>query len=152
MRKKLGFNETMPADRELVVELFNQLQQSHVDYANFFRKLSDFKLSEKTFVLRDVFVDLERIDKWFQLYADRLRAENSQDNLRKPKMNQANPKYILRNYLAQMAIEKAEKNDFSLVNELLQLFSKPYDEQPDKEAYSLPPPEWGKKIAVSCSS
>lgn len=152
MRKKLGFAETMPADRELVVELFNQLQQSHVDYTNFFRGLGDYKVDEKPLGLRDLFVDLERFDQWIARYADRLRAENSPDNLRRTRMNQANPKYILRNYLAQAAIEKAEKNDFSEVNRLLQLLTKPYDEQPDMASYAASPPASGKKIQVSCSS
>lgn len=152
LRKKLGFKENMPGDGELTTELFGQLQQSHIDYTNFFRQLGNFKIDEKKLILRNSFADLPRFDRWVQLYADRLRAEGSEDNLRKIAMNQVNPKYILRNYLAQMAIEKAQQKDFSVVNELLEIFTKPYDEQPNKEIYAQPPPDWGKKVEVSCSS
>ena len=68
-------------------------------------------------------------------------------------MDQANPKYILRNYLAQIAIGKAEQErDYSEVDRLLALLQRPYDEQPEMAAYAAPPPEWAQQISVSCSS
>ncbi len=71
-------------------------------------------------------------------------------------MNSVNPKYVLRNYLAQVAIEKAEKNDFSEIYNLLDFLRKPYDEQPEKEAYFAQRPEWARNKAgcsmLSCSS
>ncbi len=152
MRKKLGFQEEMPGDRELINALFHQLQQSHADYTIFFRQLGNFQLEQSTSELRNYFIDRERFDRWLMTYADRLRAEGSHDHPRREKMNRANPKYILRNYLAQIAIEKAQGGDFSEVNQLLALLEHPYDEQPEKESYAKPPPEWSKKIEVSCSS
>ena len=68
-------------------------------------------------------------------------------------MDRVNPKYILRNYLAQVAIGKAEKErDFSEVDRLLKLLGRPFDEQPEMADYAAPPPDWAQHISVSCSS
>jgi uncharacterized protein YdiU (UPF0061 family) len=67
-------------------------------------------------------------------------------------MNRVNPKYVLRNYLAQTAIEKAQKRDYSEIDRLLTLLQNPYSDQPGMEAYAAPPPNWGKHLSVSCSS
>jgi uncharacterized protein YdiU (UPF0061 family) len=74
------------------------------------------------------------------------------DNERAAAMNHVNPKYILRNYLAQIAIDKAGQNDYSEVDRLFRLLQKPFDEQPDMEQYTTPPPDWASNIQVSCSS
>jgi uncharacterized protein YdiU (UPF0061 family) len=67
-------------------------------------------------------------------------------------MNSVNPKYVLRNHLAQMAIDKAKQQDFSEIKVLLKILSKPFDDQDEYEAYSMPPPPDLEKIEVSCSS
>ena len=68
-------------------------------------------------------------------------------------MNKINPKYILRNYMAQVAIEKAQQDrDFSEIDILLKLLRKPFDEQPDMEKYAAPTPDWAQHVEVSCSS
>ena len=67
-------------------------------------------------------------------------------------MNRVNPKYVLRNYLAQTAIEKAQKKDFSEIDRLLSLLQNPYSDQSGMDAYAAPPPNWGKHLSVSCSS
>ena len=68
------------------------------------------------------------------------------------KMRQENPKYILRNYLAQIAIDRAEEGDFSELERLAELLKKPFDEQPHNKHYAKLPPEWGKTLEISCSS
>ena len=103
--------------------------------------------------MRDLIVNRPAFDAWATRYAARLAAESSHDAERHLRMNAVNPKYVLRNHLAQVAIEKAEKHrDFSEVDQLLRLLQRPFDEQPEFEAYAAPPPDWAKGIAVSCSS
>ena len=104
-------------------------------------------------MLRDQFIERGAFDLWAALYRARLKAESGTDAERKERMDRVNPKYILRNYLAQAAISKAEKErDFSEVDRLLVLLSLPFDEQPEMEGYTTPAPEWARHIEVSCSS
>jgi len=67
-------------------------------------------------------------------------------------MDRANPKYVLRNYLAQVAIERAYQRDYAEIDRLRQLLARPFDQQPEMEAYAAIPPDWAKTISVSCSS
>ncbi|HEX7765073.1 MAG TPA: hypothetical protein VF443_00065, partial [Nitrospira sp.] len=85
-------------------------------------------------------------------YAGRLHREKSRDEERHSRMNRVNPRYVLRNYLAQTAIEKAQQKDYSEVDRLLTLLQDPYSDQPGMEAYAAAPPNWGKHLSVSCSS
>ena len=85
-------------------------------------------------------------------YRARLRAENSDDAARAARMNAVNPKYVLRNHLAQRAIEQAEAGDSTEIETLLQVLRKPFDEQPSFEAYAAEPPPEARHLSVSCSS
>ena len=67
-------------------------------------------------------------------------------------MNRVNPRFVLRNYLAQIAIDKAQKKDFSEVATLLAILQRPFDDQPEHEAYAALPPDWAGQLEVSCSS
>jgi uncharacterized protein YdiU (UPF0061 family) len=67
-------------------------------------------------------------------------------------MDRVNPRYVLRNYLAQQAIERAEQGDYGEVDRLLAVLSRPFDEQEGRAHYAAEPPEWGRALAVSCSS
>ena len=102
--------------------------------------------------LRDLFIERTAFDAWAEAYRARLRAENSDDSARKLAMDQVNPKYVLRNYMAQVAIEKAQNKDFSEVERLLALLERPFDEQPENEHYADFPPDWSNQLSVSCSS
>ena len=82
-----------------------------------------------------------------------LRSVRKRCSVRKQRMDRVNPKYILRNYLAQIAISKAQQErDFSEIDQLLQLLARPYDEQAGMESYAAPAPEWASKLEISCSS
>lgn len=154
MRAKLGLQDAKPEDAALVSSLLELMAAGRVDYTIFFRALGGFKSgeAETNDSLRDFFTDRDGFDRWAIRYADRLRAETGHDDDRRARMNQVNPKYILRNYLAQTAIERAQQKDYSEIDRLRQLLKDPFAEQPDMDAYAAPPPDWGRQILVSCSS
>jgi uncharacterized protein YdiU (UPF0061 family) len=154
MREKLGLRESRAEDASLVETLFSRMADAHVDYTRFFRMLGRFDSSEgaRNEPLRDQFLDTAGFDAWAAMYRARLLAENSVDAERRARMDRVNPKYILRNYLAQTAITRAQEGDFGEVNRLLAVLSRPFDEQPEHEASAAPPPTWGKHLSVSCSS
>lgn len=155
MCRKLGLQESADKDGGLVTDLLALLQTSRVDYTIFFRALSDFQTESRAenTALRDYFVDRPAFDAWARRYKERLKMERSQDTKRGERMNRINPKYVLRNYLAQQAIELAtEKKDYSEIERLHALLRDPFSEQPGMEAYAAPPPNWGKHLSVSCSS
>lgn len=153
-RHKLGFFAEQDGDIELIERLLQAMHDSRIDFTSFFRSLSGIRksMSRKDIALRNDFLDRDGIDSWFQDYLVRLQNEALDDAARKLAMDQVNPKYILRNHLAQAAIEKAQGDDFSEVTKLLQILSHPYDEQLEYGIYALPPSPDLNPVAVSCSS
>jgi serine/tyrosine/threonine adenylyltransferase len=101
---------------------------------------------------RDHFIDRAAADRWGTRYLRRLEAEPRPDAERRAAMDRANPKFVLRNHLAQEAIAKAEAGDFGELHALHGLLRRPYDEQPLNERYAALPPDWARQIEVSCSS
>ncbi len=155
MRKKLGLQESHASDDTLTTDLLRLLHANRVDYTIFFRALGDFwqERGEANAPIHDLFIDREGFDRWADRYRARLHAEESHDADRKPRMNQCNPKYVLRNHLAQTAIHQAtQENDYSEIDRLLHLLRDPFADHVDMEEYAAPPPDWGKHIVVSCSS
>jgi serine/tyrosine/threonine adenylyltransferase len=155
MGRKLGLADARPEDVELIETLLDMMRTGQADYTCFFRSLGNFKSAPDALntELRDQLINREAFDAWAASYRARLQSEAGTDAERKARMDKVNPKYILRNYLAQVAIGKAEQErDFSGVDRLLDLLSRPYDEQPGMESYAAPSPEWGLKLEVSCSS
>jgi uncharacterized protein YdiU (UPF0061 family) len=153
-RLKLGLQSERDGDVHLIERLLQAMHDSKVDFTSFFRKLSGLKKDSKLteIIARNEFVDRDNIDQWFSDYISRLQLELLSDEARKVLMDKINPKYILRNHLAQVAIEKAQQQDFSEVNTLLKILSKPFDEQEVFDNYSKPPPLDMQRVAVSCSS
>ena len=167
MSSKLGLTLTKKNDSLLIESLEKNLQASETDMTIFFRKLSDFKkefpeqgikLVENAFYKIGELHDdlLNNWQQWFCEYAKRLKEEPIPFSERQKKMNKVNPKYVLRNYMAQLAIDKAETNDSSLIEELYQILKKPYEEQPEFEHWFAKRPEWARhKVGcsmLSCSS
>lgn len=155
MRVKLGLAESEADDHALLKELLDALAANAVDYTNFFRRLGNFNSApdERNEMLRDMFIDPASFDLWATKYRARLRLELSVDRERGERMKRINPKYMLRNYMAQKAIADAtEKRDYTEIDGLLALLSRPFDEQPERDLYAAPSPDWGKRLVVSCSS
>jgi len=155
MRAKLGLVAESAGDAELIMSLLSALEANGVDYTNFFRRLGNFKTSGEARhdELRDMFVTPAHFDAWATRYSKRLGAEASNDDERKSRMDRVNPKYVLRNYLAQNAIVAAtERRDYAEIDRLLAVLRAPFTEQPGAQRYAESPPDWGKRLAVSCSS
>ncbi len=140
------------------------LASAEVDMTIFFRRLADVSLDAPALEpLRDAFYDPEKMDRfepefvtWLTRYAARARADASVGAERRARMNSVNPRYVLRNYLAQQAIDRAEQGDEAGILELLEVCRRPYDDQPDAEQYAGRRPDWARDRAgcsmLSCSS
>tara|TARA_B100000809_G_scaffold263235_1_gene315987 strand:- start:8025 stop:9587 length:1563 start_codon:yes stop_codon:yes gene_type:complete len=167
MRSKLGLFTEDKNDVELIGNLENILQLTETDMTIFFRNLSDFSTEsplEGLTIVTDAFYlpndisDLikQKWNSWFLDYATRLQKEEHTSKERKEQMNQVNPKYVLRNYMAQLAIDAANKGDYKLIDDLFKLLKKPYDEQPENEQWFVKRPDWARHKAgcsmLSCSS
>ncbi|VVE29951.1 YdiU family protein [Pandoraea horticolens] len=154
MRAKLGLRESHADDETLINRLFKLMHEGRVDFTHLFRTLAGLELENPATdaPLRDMFIDRAGFDAWAVDYRARLRHEASTDAKRAVAMRLVNPKYILRNHLAEIAIRRAGEKDFSEVDTLLRVLSRPYDEQPEFERYAELPPDWADQLEVSCSS
>ncbi|CAN6453888.1 unnamed protein product [Victoria cruziana] len=163
MTKKLGLTKY---NKPLISKLLNNLAVDKVDYTIFFRLLSNVKADpnipddQLVAPLKAALLDIGSERKaawisWLQTYTQDLAASGISDEQRKEAMNSVNPKFILRNYLCQSAIDAAELGDYSEVRRLLKVMERPYDEQPGMEKYARLPPAWAYRPGVcmlSCSS
>ncbi len=173
MAGKLGWDALSDeADRAMVDDLFAAMRLAETDMTIFFRTLAalpcaeDQPLDEPTLIAPllaasyapDAIPDAQRtrLADWLARYRARVRRDGTPDAVRSARMNRVNPKYVLRNYLAQEAIDLAEAGDESRVLELLDLLRRPYDEQPARERFAAKRPEWARHRAgcsmLSCSS
>jgi uncharacterized protein YdiU (UPF0061 family) len=153
MRRRLGLLSAEDNDQELLNALLKLMQAGGVDYTLFFRRLGDAPAQTALASLRNDFVDLKGFDAWGEQYLARLaREDNGTPAQRQARMHAVNPLYILRNYLAQLAIDKAEDGDYAEVRRLHNVLSDPFNEQPGMAGYAQRPPDWGKHLEISCSS
>ncbi len=139
-RRKLGFVKEFPEDIKLLEKLMQTMHEHHIDFTLFFRGLSEGQAVP------------HEMAEWFNLYQERLSLEDLSTDERFRNMQLINPKYILRNHLAQQAIEMAQKKDFSEVAKLLKILENPFQNQDVSDVYALPPPPDMEHIAISCSS
>jgi uncharacterized protein YdiU (UPF0061 family) len=154
MRAKLGLALAQDGDKELLDDLLALMAGERVDMTIAFRALSQFDrgAGATPAAFRDHFIDRAAADAWGGRYLRRLEAEARPEPERRAAMDRANPKFVLRNHLAQEAIEKAGAGDFGAVRELHEVLRRPYDEQPGRERHAAQPPDWARHIEVSCSS
>ena len=171
MADKLGLICYKPeSDESLFSDLIALLQRVETDMTLFYRQLA--MISTQThdddesliLPLMTAYYRPEQLTAdykahlllWLKQYINRLQQDDNSDEERKTRMNSVNPKYVLRNYLAQLAIDKAETSDFTLINELLECLRHPYTEQPGNEVFAEKRPEWARQRAgcsmLSCSS
>ncbi len=154
-RDKLGLVADDRRDPLLFAELLRSMAENRVDHTRFFRALSRLSSGDDDAAASDAaaeFADPSAFAAWAEGYRQRLRAEHSDDAARRRAMERVNPKYILRNYLAEQAIEQVRRGDYGEIERLRALLARPFDEQPENEAYAAPPPAWASRIEVSCSS
>jgi uncharacterized protein YdiU (UPF0061 family) len=159
-RAKLGLATSQPEDETLISGLMELLNANRTDWTRFWRSLATLRRETNApaddAAVRDLVIDRAAFDGWAATYRSRLAAENSSDSDRAARMNRVNPKYVLRNHLAETAIAQARgdqaPHDFSEIARLLAILERPYDEQPQHEAYAAEPPEWAQSLHLSCSS
>lgn len=165
MKSKIGLFTDNENNLHLIQALEDNLQLVETDMTIFFRLLSDFSDVKTGFhLIENAFYDLENISdaikmrwiNWFEIYQNRLEKETISSEERKEKMDLVNPKYVLRNYMSQLAIDEANKGNYDLIDELYQLLKKPYAEQPKHQKWFAKRPEWARnKVGssmLSCSS
>lgn len=168
MRSKLGLQTILEADTILIADLEDLLVLSETDMTIFFRSLATIdqaatptqnfdRLKVAFYQPKELTTEvLQKWTIWLQQYANRLAKESISQEERVLYMNTVNPKYVLRNYMAQLAIEAAENGNYELLEELYQLLKQPYAEQPDMEKWFAKRPEWARhKVGcsmLSCSS
>lgn len=165
MRRKLGLVGREETDGALVILLLQLMQATKADYTITFRELSETilpnlvrgNLPETAWATSKLYLH-PKWSVWVTLYAARMRDSypvvSYAEGLRMQGMQAANPCYVLRNWMAERAIQLAEHGDFSEIHQLYQVLRKPFERQPEGETadYSRPPPPWSHTLRVSCSS
>ena len=154
--EKLGLDQWRDTDQELVMQLNTALQTIEIDMTIFFRLLSSLEGPDPSDLSHAYYEPLgpaeEQISAWLQAWWARVEGEPN-----RAAMNRANPKYVLRNWMAQLAIDAAEKDDYTVCEHIHTLLKNPYDEQPEmEEEWFQRRPEWARHRVgcsmLSCSS
>ncbi|HLX02137.1 MAG TPA: protein adenylyltransferase SelO family protein, partial [Trinickia sp.] len=154
LRDKLGLEAERPGDDALANKLLEIMHANRADFTLTFRHLARMSKHDASgdASARDLFLDRAAFDLWANDYRARLSEETRDDPARREAMNRVNPKYVLRNHLAETAIRRAKEKDFSELERLAAVLRRPFDEQPEYEAYAALPPDWAGSLEVSCSS
>ena len=144
-RKKLGLDLAKPEDATLIQGLLDIMESEKLDYTNTFRNLTQALAEENSPELQS-----EISKSWVVSFLERHSKETLSKDKRLKLMNQVNPKFILRNYMAQEAIEAAEVNDFSKLETLMIVITQPYEELIEHEKFANKSPIWAKDLEISC--
>ncbi len=152
MSAKLGLmaDPQNPSQRAIIADIVMLLAKNRVDHTIFWRRLSRAVASGHFEPVRDLFLDRASVDPWLLLYQE--HTSHTDKALQANLMLNTNPKYVLRNHLAESAIAAAKQKDFSGVATLLRVLQAPFDEHPDCDEMADFPPEWASGIEISCSS
>lgn len=150
LRAKLGLDDSRDEDADLFRSLFSVLEHGYVDMTPFFRTLSRYD-GNRTALLA-LSLSGEKMHDWLDRYDVRLTFNTASMSDRHTRMLRTNPKYVLKNYILQEAIERAESGEYGLVNDLLRIAHSPFDEHPPFERYAGPTPSNYNNTRLSCSS
>ena len=150
MNKRLGLDENLSSDKNkaLIDDMLISMENAVVDYNMFFKRLAKF---DKQTIL-DICTYRIEISDWIDRYLNIISTQNISKNIIKTNMDKVNPKYILKNYIIQEAIDDANNDDFELLNDLLKIGQNPFDEHSSFERYSKATPHQFSNIKLSCSS
>jgi uncharacterized protein YdiU (UPF0061 family) len=149
---KLGLPAGVAAPDDLLQDIRKLLAEGRVDFTIFWRRLSHWVLAQDPLdaSVRDLFLDRAGMDAWLARFA-KLHPTEAR-TLASQRMLTANPKYVLRNHLGELAIRAARQKDFGGVADLLKVLQSPFDEHPQHAAFADFPPDWAGSIEISCSS
>ena len=170
--KKIGLTRVEQEDKTLFEGMLSVLQATETDWTLFFRLLAKIELSEKTPAFSEACKTLEPafygsvkgnenykslLEDWLKRYHERISREMTNQREREKLMNSVNPKFILRNYVTQIAIDEASEGNYSTLSELLNMLKTPFSENVDPDQkFTLQRPEWAKNkpgcSMLSCSS
>ena len=145
-KNKLGLSENRNTDEALVQELLNVMEVQKLDFTRTFRSLSNILKTNNSIKVDD------SLKSWSQKFKERHDIEIADIDSRITQMNEMNPKFILRNYMLQNAIDQAEEGSYEEIDILMKLITKPFEENLEYERYSEESPEWAKSLGLSCSS
>ena len=145
-KNKLGLRENRNTDEALVQELLNVMEVQKLDFTRTFRSLSNILKTNNSIKVDD------SLKSWSQKFKERHDIEIADIDSRITQMNEMNPKFILRNYMLQNAIDQAEEGSYKEIDILMKLITKPFEENIEYERYSEESPEWAKSLGLSCSS
>jgi serine/tyrosine/threonine adenylyltransferase len=163
---KLGLTApAQPADAQLQNDLFDLLAAIETDFTLFFRLLATVPMDDapndgalieplrRAFYTDEAFAPdyAGRLAAWLRRYIARVKLDASPAHTRRERMNRVNPKYVLRNYLAQLAIDALADGDASVMERLMSVLQNPYDEQPAHDELAERRPEWARNRA-GCSA
>jgi len=148
--RKFGLRAWQEGDEVLVDDWWRLLHTQQADFTLSFRRLATITSDPEPFLA--LFTDREAAGNWLEGYRVRIERDSLPNDERIAQMNEANPVYVLRNHLAELAIQAAEKDDASEIDTLLQLLRTPYTEKAGYESYAAPAPDWARELHVSCSS
>lgn len=156
---KLGLYTEEEQDEQMIESLFQLLEESKADFTLFFRKLSELTIEELSLenCLEVFYSELnpelsQSWSLWFSNYKNRLQNQGVEDQNRLSKMKRINPRFILRNYMLEQAIQQAEQGDFSLLNEFSELIKTPYEDSVKADKWVVKKPVNAGDSALSCSS
>ena len=146
-RKKLGLEQDQSEDATLIQGLLDIMESEKLDYTNTFRNLTQALTNKITPEL-----DSDIAKSWIISFQERHIKEGLSVDKKLISMNQINPKFILRNYMAQEAIDAAEDSDFSKLETLIVVLTKPFEELEEHQKFANKSPAWAKDLEISCSS